>query len=34
VEYFMRLKTAELDRALDAASVVTEWEHTEYFDLL
>ena len=34
VDYFVRLKTAELDRALDAALVVTEWEQAEYFDLL
>lgn len=35
VDYFTRLKTAELDRfVLDAAAAVTDWEHNEYFDLL
>ena len=31
VDYFVRLKQAEIDRFL---AEVTEWEHTEYFELL
>ena len=31
IDYFSRLKTAEIDRF---AAVVTEWEHAEYFELL
>ena len=31
IDYFTRLKAAELDRF---AAAVTEWEHAEYFDLL
>ena len=35
LDYFIRLKTAELDRfTQEAASLVTDWEHTEYFELL
>ena len=31
IDYFTRLKTAEIDRF---AAAVTEWEHAEYFELL
>jgi len=31
IDYFYRLKQAELDRF---QAVVTEWEHQEYFELL
>ena len=31
VDYFMRLKQAEIDRFL---AEVTEWEHAEYFEML
>ncbi len=31
IDYFTRLKTAEIDRF---SAAVTEWEHTEYFELL